>query len=188
MASPDQTTPKELKNPIHLKTRDLVFNKDSGNAMTDARVEFQTPQATGWAVGVKYAGKSNTLTLSSQIHVVLNGPNAAVIEAEHGVITNDPREIMLDHPHLSREGGTLQADQAVFYLGHDNQVERVLATGNVTTETRMPKPPKQSAVEVEAAIPPPTRQVNSSRPKCAAAPIRPSFFSKASRTCFAPQP
>src|SRR5947199_5209222 len=28
MASPDQATPKALKNPIHLKTRDLVFNKD----------------------------------------------------------------------------------------------------------------------------------------------------------------
>jgi lipopolysaccharide export system protein LptA len=136
LASPDQSTPKELKNPIHLKTRDLIFNKESGNATTEARVEFRTPQATGWAVGVKYAGKSNTLTLSSQIHVVLNGLNTAVIEADHGIITNDPREIVLDNPHLSREGGTLQADKAVFHLGHENQVERVLATGNVTTVTR----------------------------------------------------
>jgi lipopolysaccharide export system protein LptA len=145
LASPDQSTPKELKNPIHLKTRDLIFNKDSGNAMTEARVEFRTPQATGWAVGVKYAGKSNTLTLSSQIHVVLNGPNAAVIEAEHGIITNDPREIVLDHPHLTREDGTLQADRAEFYLGRENQVERVLATGNVTTDTRMQDTKRSSA-------------------------------------------
>ncbi len=28
LASPDQSTPKELKNPIHLKTRDLVFNQE----------------------------------------------------------------------------------------------------------------------------------------------------------------
>ena len=132
LATPDQTTPKELKNPIHLKTRDLVFNKETGNAWTDARVEFRTPQAEGWAVGVKYTGKGNTLTLSSQIHVVLNGTtvaNAAVIDANHGVITNDPREIVLDHPHLSRADGTVQSDQAVFYLGSENQVERVLATG-----------------------------------------------------------
>jgi lipopolysaccharide export system protein LptA len=147
LASPDQSTPKELKNPIHLKTRDLVFNKDSGNAATAARVEFRTPQATGWALGVKYAGKSNTLTLSSQIHVVLNGPNAALIEAEHGSITNDPRQIVLDHPHLSRDDGTLQADRAVFYLSGENQVERVMATGNVTTVTRMQsaKPPSAAA-------------------------------------------
>src|ERR1700728_2186267 len=113
LASPDQSTPKELKNPIHLRTRDLVFNKETGNAWTDARVEFRTPQAEGWAVGVKYTGKGNTLTLSSQIHVVLNGPtgaNAAVIGANHGVITNVPREIVLVHPHLSRADGTVQSD------------------------------------------------------------------------------
>jgi lipopolysaccharide export system protein LptA len=136
VASPDQSTPKELKNPIHLKTRDLVFNKDSGNAVTEARVEFRMPQATGWAVGVEYAGKSNTLTLSSQIHVVTNGPDPAVIEAEHGIITNDPHQVVLDRPHVTRPGGTFQADRAVLYLGHENEVERILATGNVTSDTR----------------------------------------------------
>ncbi len=137
LVSPDQSTPKELKNPIHLKTRDLVFNKDTGNASTDARVEFSMAQATGWAVGVNYAGKSNTLTLSSQIHLALNGENAAVIEAEHGVITNDPREVVLDRPHLDREGSVLQADQAIFHLGEDNNVESVRATGNVIAENRV---------------------------------------------------
>jgi len=153
LVSPDQSTPKELKNPIHLKTRDLVFNKDSGNAATEARVEFRTPQASGWALGVKYSGKSSTLTLSSQIHVVLNGPNAAVIEAAHGVITNDPREIVLDHPHVRRDDGTLQADQAVFHLGGENQVERVLATGNVSTVTRTQgaKPPLSAGEQNSAA-------------------------------------
>jgi lipopolysaccharide export system protein LptA len=170
LASPDQSTPKELKNPIHLKTRDLVFNKDSGNAATAARVEFRTPQATGWAVGVTYAGKSNTLTLSSQIHVVLNGPNAALIEAERGIITNDPREIVLDHPHLKREDGTLEADRAVFQLGQENQVERVLATGNVTTVTRMQGAKSASAtannlekssVPLDSAVQPPLPEMRS---------------------------
>src|ERR1700730_17603666 len=138
LASPDQTTPKELKNPIHLKTRDLVFNKDSGNAMSAARIEFRTPQASGWAVGVKYAGKTDTLTLSSQIQCVISGSNAALIEADHGIITNEPRESTLVHPRLSREDGTVQAYQAVFCLGPENQVEKILATGNVTTQTRMP--------------------------------------------------
>src|SRR5499427_7543637 len=74
LSSPDQSTPKELKNPIHLKTRDLIFNKNTGNAWTDARVEFRTPQASGSAVGIKYEGKSNELTLSSQIHLEITGP------------------------------------------------------------------------------------------------------------------
>jgi lipopolysaccharide export system protein LptA len=137
LGSPDQSTPKELKNPIHLKTRDLVFNKNTGNAATEARVEFRAPQASGWAVGVAYIGKSNVLALLSQIHVVLQGSNAALIEADRGTITNDPREIELDHPHLKRDDGTLQADRALFQLDAQNQVERILATGNVTTNNRV---------------------------------------------------
>jgi len=139
LTSPDQSAPKNIKNPIHLKTHDLIFNKDSGNAATDARVDFSTSQATGWAVGAKYAGKDNLLTLVSQIHATLSGQNAAVIEAEHGVITSDPREVVLDHPHLDHEGGMLQSDQAVFHLGPDNSVQSVLATGNVTAEMRSAK-------------------------------------------------
>jgi lipopolysaccharide export system protein LptA len=134
LTGPDQGTPKELKNPIHLKTRDLVFNQNSGDASTDARVDFRTPQASGWAVGMQYSGKSNTLTLASQIHVTLAGQDSASLIATHGSITRDPREIMLDHPSLKREGGTLQAEQATFFLGPDNNVERVLATGNVNAE------------------------------------------------------
>ena len=144
LGSPDQATPKELKNPIHLKTRDLVFNKNSGNASTDARVELRTPQATGWAVGVSYAGKSNVLTLSSQVHVELNGATPAVLEAERGMISNEPRTIVLDHPRVKSDSGTIQADQATVYLDSQNQIERVLATGNVTTRTSLNAARKKS--------------------------------------------
>src|SRR5262252_8263168 len=136
LESPDQAAPRELKSPIHLKTNDLVFKKDSGNAWTDARVEFRTPQASGSAVGAKYAGKTNTLTLASQIHIELSGPEASVIEAKHGVITNEPRQIVLDQPRLTRESGNVQADQATFHLGSENHVENIVATGDVRTEAR----------------------------------------------------
>src|SRR5262249_29783395 len=135
LESPDQAAPKQLKSPIHLKTRDLVFNKDSGNAWTDARVEFRTPQASGWAVGVEYAGKTNTLTLASQIHIEL-GPEASVLEAKRGIITNDPRQIVLQQAQLRRASGTVGANQATFYLGPENHVERVLAAGDVTADMR----------------------------------------------------
>jgi len=134
LTGPDQSTPKELKNPIHLKTRDLIFNQNSGDAFTNARVDFRTPQASGWAVGVQYSGKSNTLTFVSDIHVTMGGSNAASLFATHGTITRDPRVIVLDHARLDRVSGTLQADQASFFLGPDNHVERVLATGNVKVE------------------------------------------------------
>ncbi len=133
-AAPDQSTPEELKNPIHLKTRDLVFNQESGDAHTEARADFRTPQATGSAVGVFYSAKTNTLTLVSQVQVAFAGKNEKLL-ATHGLIRRDPRVVVLDHPRLERSTGTIEADQATFFLGPENEVQRVLATGNVTAQS-----------------------------------------------------
>jgi lipopolysaccharide export system protein LptA len=179
VTSPDQATPKELKNPIHLRTSALVFNQTSGNASTDARVDFSTPQASGWAIGVQYAAKSNTLTLTSQIHVTLTGEHAATLFATRGRITREPRQIVLESPRLvhssqvhssqvqssqvqstkaqpslDHESGTLQADAATLFLGEDNAVQRVLATGNVTAESAAPDsdPVRARADEAELLL------------------------------------
>ncbi len=135
MVGPDQSTPRELKNPIHLRTRDLVFNQESGDATTDARVDFHTPQASGWAVGVQYSGKTNVLTLVSQVHVTMAGKKAENLVATHARITHDPHEAVLEHPRLQNESGNVEAEQATLILGPDNEVQRVLATGNVNAES-----------------------------------------------------
>ena len=140
LAGADQAAPAKLSNPIHLKTRDLVFNKENGNASTNARVEFQTPQAIGWAVGVQYAGKTNSLILASQVHLRMTGADTAVIEASRGVVTNDPRQIVLDNPHVERDGESLRADAATVLLGADNNVEHVFAHGNVTAQAKEESP------------------------------------------------
>ncbi len=133
--APDQGAPKELKNPIHLKTRDLVFNQNTGDASTNSRVDFRTPQASGWAVGAQYIAKENSLRLISQVHVNLAGPEASTLTAASGTINRDPRVVVLAHPFLQRPAGSVQAEQATFFLGADNNVERVLAEGGVTAET-----------------------------------------------------
>ena len=134
ITAPDQSVPQDLKNPIHLKTRDLVFNRVSGDASTDARVDFVTPQATGWAMGVSYQEKTATLTLASQIHVQISGGDAETLFATHGAITREPRQIVLDHPVMKRKSGTLMAEQATFFLGPENEVQRIVANGDVRAE------------------------------------------------------
>src|ERR1700678_153587 len=128
LTGPDQGTPKELKNPIHLETHDLVFNQNTGDASTNARVDFRTPQATGWAVGVQYSGKTNVLTLESQIHVTLGEQSSANLFDTHGRIAHAPHEVVVEHPRLEREGGPVKAEEATFFLGPENEVQRVLAT------------------------------------------------------------
>src|SRR5258707_4075054 len=74
MLNPDQAAPKELKNPIHLRTQDLIFNQKTGDAWTSAAVEFSVPQASGSAVGARYVAKQSALTLQSQLRIVVKGP------------------------------------------------------------------------------------------------------------------
>src|SRR5580700_7059146 len=170
--NPDQSVPKELRSSIHLKTRDLVFNRESGNATTASRVEFSTPQAEGSAVGVLYAGKANTLTLASQVHVELSGNDPATIEASSGLITGEPRIVLLEHPNVLRGDETMQSDHAKLFLTADNNVERIIATENVRAQLNQAasasspargkqRHPKAAAASGAAQKPTPDTEVHS---------------------------
>ncbi len=128
---PDQAPPQELKNPIHLKTSGLVFNQKTGLAHTDQQIEFRIPQASGTAVGAGYDSRSNTMILESDVRMRADGPSPADINATHGVITKDPRRALLDHVHVVRSGGTMEADHLTVYLRNDNSIDHMVATGNV---------------------------------------------------------
>ncbi len=133
---PDQAPPNELKNPIHLKTTNLVFNKDTGLAHTDQQIEFRIPQASGTAIGAIYNSKTNVMTLASDVRIHIEGPQPAKITASRGLISKDPRRAVLDNVRIVRTGGTVDAEHVTAFLREDNSVDHVLALGNV----RLSKP------------------------------------------------
>ena len=135
----DQTPPADLKNPIHLKMRGLVFNKNTGNASTNGRVEFTSARGWGWAQGVRYEASSRTLTLASQIHAVVAGKDALVLTAARGTVSGDPRQLVLEQPRIERGGSVLQAAAATFIFGPDNHVARIVAMGTVHAEIAQPQ-------------------------------------------------
>lgn len=129
---PDQAPPKELKNPIHLKTSGLVFQRDTGLAQTAELIDFRVPQASGTARGAIYDSRRNTLTLQSAIRVRTTGPDPATITATHGWITGErPREAVLDNVKVERASGSFQADKLTIYLRDENTIDRMAAAGNV---------------------------------------------------------
>ena len=73
---PDQATPKELKNPVHLTTTNLLFNQKTGNALTHEKVEFSLPQAGGSSLGLSYVAETAVLTLSVTSQEGAGGPAA----------------------------------------------------------------------------------------------------------------
>jgi lipopolysaccharide export system protein LptA len=135
ISSSDQTPPKELKNPIHLRTTNLVFNKNTGDAWTPDQLVFSIPQASGSAVGAKYAAKEGVLTLQSQVKIAVNGPNQGRILAEQAVLEKTPREIVLHSARAESLEHRGQADELTLFLRDDNSLDRALGVGHVRIES-----------------------------------------------------
>jgi lipopolysaccharide export system protein LptA len=134
MRHADQSPPEQTSVPLHLETDGLVFNKNTGDASSAGKVVFRTPQASGSAVGIQYVGKTGTMNLLSAVAVTVNRPQPVHLNADHGVITKQPREVVLTTVHMTREQEQARADQATFFLRDDNTVDHILAEGDVETE------------------------------------------------------
>jgi lipopolysaccharide export system protein LptA len=134
MRHSDQTAPAQTRDPIHLETSGLVFNRNTGNASATGKIVFQTPQASGSAVGIEYVAKTGTMTLLSSVALDVSRPQALRLNADRGLISKQPRQVVLTAVRLTRERQQLQSDQATFFLREDNTVDRILAEGNVRSE------------------------------------------------------
>ena len=130
---PDQAPPEEMKNPMHVEASGLAFNSKNGNGSARGRVEFQTPQASGSAVGIDYVSKTGTMTLLSDIAMDVSSQSVR-LNADRAVITKNPRQIVLSHPRMAHDGRRLQSDRATFFLRDDNTVDHIVAEGDVESQ------------------------------------------------------
>ena len=141
-ANPDQTAPKELKDPIHLKTTNLVFNQKTGDAWTASLVEFHVPQTSGSAVGAKYSAQDNLLTLQSEVRMTVGEAAPLTILAEHAVLGKTPRQIVLQYPQTESRQGKGQANEATLFLREDNSLDHAIAVGDVIVDSVEPRSSK----------------------------------------------
>jgi lipopolysaccharide export system protein LptA len=149
LAQPDQAPPKEMKDPIHLKTRGLVLNQKTGDAYTPELIEFQVPAGKGSAVGATYTAKSGTLEMKSQVHVTLTGATPATLEAVHGIMRKDPRQIEFERPVIHHGDEQYQSDHATMFLRDDNTVDHVVGTGNIRIQVSGKSPMETQAERAE---------------------------------------
>ncbi len=150
IVNPDQATPKELKNPIHLRTTDLVFNQETGNAWTQAPIEFGVPQASGSAVGAEYVANEGALTLKSQVRVVVNGPTPSTILARQAVLEKSPRQIVLRDPRMQSSLQQAQSDELTLFLHDDNTLDHAVGSGSVLLRSTGAQPATVTAQKLEA--------------------------------------
>jgi lipopolysaccharide export system protein LptA len=130
----DQSPPQETKEPLHVETDGLIFNKNTGDASATGKVIFQTAQAAGSAIGIRYIAKTGTLDLLSTVVMSVHRPQPVHLTADRGALSKEPRQVFLTTVHMTREQQEAWSEQATLFLRPDNTVERVLAEGDVRTE------------------------------------------------------
>ena len=152
--NPDQAPPKELKNPLHLRTTGLVFNQKTGNAWTPEEIDFSVPQASGSALGAEYVASEGVLTLKSQVKIVVSGPTPTTIFAQQASLEKKERQILLRYPHAENSLQQAQSDEVTLFLRDDNTLDHSVATGNVVMHSSGAQPATVSAQKLEVLMKP----------------------------------
>ncbi|HYX71080.1 MAG TPA: LptA/OstA family protein, partial [Terriglobales bacterium] len=135
---PDQAPPKELKNPIHVSTHGLTFNRNTGLASATGALSFRVPQGSGSAVGASYDSRANLLTLRSQVQLRLAGPQGATVHADHADFSKEPRQAVLSSVHIEQVDRSMDCQKLTLFLRDDNTLDHAVASGDVRAAAQGP--------------------------------------------------
>jgi LPS export ABC transporter protein LptC len=128
--------PGSADKAIQVITRDLTFNRETGDASTPEPVSFRFPQGKGNAVGVTYSTQESLIVLQQDVHLDL-----APSERTNGLPVNvtgsslevrrDERQVVLSAPAHVRQGAReLSADKITIDLDDDFRAQHVTAEGS----------------------------------------------------------
>jgi lipopolysaccharide export system protein LptA len=130
-ATPGGGPAAETKNLIHVKTSGLTFNENTGIAQTKAAIEFRVPEGDGSAVGATYDSHGGVLTLKSAVRLTSTGPRKATITGQSAIITKNPSKVVMQSAKVEESQRVISADKVTVFLNDDNNIERVVGSGNL---------------------------------------------------------
>lgn len=148
-AVPGQPPAPETRNLIHVKTSGLTFSEKTGFAQTKQAIEFRVPEASGSAMGATYDSHGGVLTLKSAVKIMTTGPRKATITGQSATITKAPSKVILTAARVDEPARTISADRVTVFMRSDNNVDRVVASGNLHAVKTGPKGFEVSAPEGE---------------------------------------
>jgi len=139
----------ETKDLIHVKTSGLTFNENTGIAQTKAAIEFRVPEANGSAVGATYDSHGGVLTLKSAVRINSTGPRKATITGQSATITKNPSKVVMQDARVEEPQRVISADKVTVFMNDDNNIERVVGSGNLHAVSTGAKTFEVSAPEGE---------------------------------------
>jgi LPS export ABC transporter protein LptC len=142
-ATPASGTPAEKS--LQVTTRNLSFNRESGDATTDAPVQFRFPQGTGHSDGMVYSSQKEIVRLTHNVQLDLSASDKSgglPVTATGGSmkISRNDRMVELDAPANVRQGGrTLSADKISIELDEEFRARHAIATGHPQVTSTDPR-------------------------------------------------
>lgn len=121
---------------LRVTTSNLLFNRNTGEASTQAPVEFRFAGGSGRGVGISYSTRDSIVRVEHSVEFDL-APSAATdnlpVTATGASleVRRDQRTVVLDGPALVRQGGReLSAGTISVELDEQYRAQRAIAEGN----------------------------------------------------------
>ncbi len=120
---------------VHAETSNLVFNQKTGEASTDAPVNFSVSDAQGTATGASYSANDGLLILQRAVHftaALTKGP--LTLLADHAEFNRSTRQLALLKDDMRYAGEHSTSEEALIYFRADGTVQKVDASGHVNMQ------------------------------------------------------
>jgi LPS export ABC transporter protein LptC len=145
LASATPASGKPADKDLQVTTRNLSFNRESGDATTTAPVQFRFPQGEGHSDGMIYSSQKEIVRLAHNVQL-----NLAASEKSGGLpvtatggsmeIRRNDRIVVLDAPANVRQGGReLSADKISIELDAEFRARHAIAQGHPQVASTDPR-------------------------------------------------
>src|ERR1035437_8006900 len=133
VASAAQTA---ARGEIHVKTRGLIFNQNSGVATTSQHVDFSMVQGAGSSMGATYDSDSGLLVLDHAVELTTKrGTQTVQIHSQHAEFERQSQLCRLREATADYQGGEAKAGDAKVLFRQDGSAVRLDAMNWFTLAT-----------------------------------------------------
>ncbi|MGC1991545.1 MAG: LPS export ABC transporter periplasmic protein LptC [Candidatus Acidiferrales bacterium] len=136
LASADPAHAQASDKQLQVTTRNLSFNRDTGEASTAEPVQFQFADGQGHAVGVSYSSQKEIVRLNHDVELDMSpsprtGGLPVTATGSSLEIRRNERIVELDAPAVVRQGGReLSADKISIELDAEFHAQHAVAEGH----------------------------------------------------------
>jgi LPS export ABC transporter protein LptC len=145
LASATPASGKPADKDLQVTTRNLSFNRESGDATTTAPVQFRFPQGEGHSDGLIYSSQKEIVRLTHNVQLDLAASEKSgglPVNATGGSmeISRNDRMVVLDAPANVRQGGReLSADKISIELDAEFRARHAIAQGHPQVTSTDPR-------------------------------------------------